>query len=219
MLKVVLGGTFEFLHAGHLAMIREAFSLIVKEGHGCGIVHIGLTSDEMAGKKSHAVSSYSQRKEALEKCIHEILRENSLPEDSFMISGLNDPFGPAATDDYDYIVVSPETKKGAELINRMRAEKKLRPLTIREVPFVPAEDGIPISSTRIFYGEIDRDGRLKNRHDRHPAEKRYRSSSLTAFDQMRSGDSLRDPFRCFAPDPFRCFAPDPFRCFAPDPFR
>lgn len=161
MLKVVLGGTFEYVHAGHIALIREAFSLVGTEGNGNGVVHIGLTSDSMAGKKKHAVSSFDKRKNALENCIRHILDEKDLTSDNYMITALDDPFGPAVSELYDYIVVSPETRVGADKINELRKQKGLAPITIREVPFVPAEDGIPISSTRIYYGEIDRNGRIK----------------------------------------------------------
>ena len=64
-------------------------------------------------------------------------------------------------DDFDYIVVSPETYPVALKINRIRQEKGKKPLEIVYVEYVVAEDGIPISSTRISEGEIDRHGRLK----------------------------------------------------------
>ncbi|HIP62584.1 MAG TPA: phosphopantetheine adenylyltransferase, partial [Archaeoglobus profundus] len=62
--------------------------------------------------------------------------------------------------DFDYIVVSPETYPVALMINKKREELGKRPIKIVKVDFVLAEDGKPISSTRIKNGEIDRYGRL-----------------------------------------------------------
>ncbi|MDV0446371.1 hypothetical protein MsAg5_02040 [Methanosarcinaceae archaeon Ag5] len=161
MVKVVLGGTFEYLHAGHSRLIDKAF-LILKESGG-GLVHIGLTSDEMAGKKNHAVSDYAARKHELEKYTSCLIEKYNLPKDCCFISKIDDPIGPAAAGDYDYIVVSPETRKGAEKINQIRKENGLREIQICEVKFVMADDEIPISSTRIYKGEIDKKGRIQNK--------------------------------------------------------
>ncbi|HPM27160.1 MAG TPA: adenylyltransferase/cytidyltransferase family protein, partial [Methanothrix sp.] len=43
MARVAVGGTFDPIHDGHIALLRRAFEL----GRG-GEVIIGLTSDEMA---------------------------------------------------------------------------------------------------------------------------------------------------------------------------
>ncbi|WNY25285.1 phosphopantetheine adenylyltransferase [Methanolapillus millepedarum] len=159
MVKVVLGGTFEYLHAGHSRLIDKAFLILKESGGGC--VHIGLTSDEMAGKKNHAVSEYSVRKNELEKYTAALIEKNGLSKDCCFISKLDDPIGPAAAGDYDYIVVSPETRKGAEKINQIRRDSGLKEIRICEVDFVMADDKIPISSTRIYNGEIDKNGRVQ----------------------------------------------------------
>jgi len=161
MVKVVLGGTFEHLHAGHSRLIEEAFLLLKEEGGG--FVHIGLTSDEMAGGKAHVVSGYSTRKKELDIFISNLIQKLSLPSDCYFISKLNDPFGPAASEEYNYIIVSPETLAGAEKINKIRLSNNLPELKIRLVSFVLAEDTIPISSTRIDKGEIDREGRIQKK--------------------------------------------------------
>jgi pantetheine-phosphate adenylyltransferase len=77
---------------------------------------------------------------------------------------LNDPLGPAVEDpEADAIVVSAETRKRAEEINRKRRERGLKPLQIVEIPMVLASDGTPISSIRIRYGEMDEHGRVRQR--------------------------------------------------------
>ncbi|WNY28819.1 hypothetical protein MmiEs2_10270 [Methanimicrococcus stummii] len=161
MVKVVLGGTFESLHAGHSELIQEAFKIL--EENGGGVVHIGLTSDEMASWKNHAVSDYSAREKMLNDFISDLLAELKLSSDSYsyLITCLNDSFGPAVSGDYDYIVVSPETRSGAEKINEIRRQSGLPELAVRVVDFVLAEDTIPISTTRIYNGEIDRNGHLR----------------------------------------------------------
>ncbi len=84
-----------------------------------------------------------------------------VPEDKYEVTRLNDPYGPTLEEDFDYIIVSPETYPVALKINSIRKEKGKKPLEIVYVEYVMAEDGIPISSTRISKGEIDRHGRLK----------------------------------------------------------
>ena len=61
------------------------------------------------------------------------------------------------------LVASPETGKRVELANKLRAERGFPPLELVVVDWVVAEDGKPISSTRIRKGEIDEEGRLVGR--------------------------------------------------------
>jgi hypothetical protein len=61
---------------------------------------------------------------------------------------------------YDAIIVSTETRKGAEEINRVRKKNGQKELVIIEIPMVRAEDEDRISSTRIRNGDIDGNGNL-----------------------------------------------------------
>ncbi len=151
MPKVALGGTFQYLHDGHARLIEKAFELA-----GSGKVHIGLTSDEML-QKNHSVDDYENRR----KRLFEYIKEKGVPEERYEVTRLSDPCGPTLEEDFDYIIVSPETYPVALKINKIREKKKKKPLEIVYVEYVMAEDGIPISSTRIAKGEIDRHGRLK----------------------------------------------------------
>lgn len=151
MPKVAVGGTFQYFHDGHAKLIEKAFEIA-----GDGKVHIGLTSDEMLSK-SHSIDNYEKRRTRL----LQFIKEMGFPDDRYEITKLNNPYGPTLEEDFDYIIVSPETYPVALKINRIREEKGKKPLEIVYVEYVVAEDGIPISSTRIAEGEIDRHGRLK----------------------------------------------------------
>ena len=165
MVKVILGGTFECLHAGHSRLIDEAFALVKADGGG--FVQIGLTSDAMARAKSHDVSDYAARERELRAYVSDLLSRLSLPSECYFISRLDDPFGPSVSGEYDCIIVSPETRIGAEKINQARRENGLHALQIKEVSFVLAEDAVPISSTRIHSGEIDRNGKIQSQKNQY----------------------------------------------------
>jgi pantetheine-phosphate adenylyltransferase len=77
-----------------------------------------------------------------------------------LIKPIADKYGPSIEDDFDAIIVSPETFETAKEINLRRVEKGKKPLKIIKIPFVLAEDGKPISSTRILKKEIDENGRI-----------------------------------------------------------
>jgi len=144
--KVIVGGTFDFLHAGHRALLSGAFPL--------GEVTIGLVSDEMAKNlKNREVGNYKDRKKELENWIEKEWKKARIIE-------INDKFGPTLREDFDYIVVSPETYDTAVMINRERQKLNKKPMEIVKIDFILAQDGKPISSTRIFNGEINREGKL-----------------------------------------------------------
>jgi pantetheine-phosphate adenylyltransferase len=153
MPKVAVGGTFQYFHDGHAKLIEKAFE-IAEDGK----VYIGLTSDSMINK-SHSIDNYEKRRARLLQSI----KEMGFPQGRYEVTRLNNPCGPTLEEDFDYIVVSPETYPVALKINRIREEKGKEPLEIVYVDYVMAEDGIPISSTRIAEGEIDRHGRLKKK--------------------------------------------------------
>jgi pantetheine-phosphate adenylyltransferase len=152
MARVVLGGTFECLHDGHKKLITKAFGLAGIDG----IVDIGLTSNEMANRRSRHIPDYDIRKKMLQEYINHISKGQE-----YTILELNEPFGKTLETNYDYIVVSPETYPVAQKINQLRIEKNMKEIEIVKVNFVLAEDSIPISSTRIAHGEIDIHGHLK----------------------------------------------------------
>ncbi len=148
MTKVALGGTFEPLHEGHKRLIDVAIKLGGKD------IMIGITSDEMARKRFRSVLPFKIRAENLRQFVKR--KYGFEPE----IVEIKDPYGKTLEIDFEYLVVSPETYGMALKINERRKELGKRPIKIVKVDFVLAEDGKPISSTRIKNGEIDRYGRL-----------------------------------------------------------
>ena len=80
---------------------------------------------------------------------------------NYDIQELNDPYGTTISDEsIDAIVVSEETEPTAFKINKIRKERGMKPLDIVTIGMVLAADGIPISSTRIRKGEIDKMGTI-----------------------------------------------------------
>lgn len=148
MARVAVGGTFDPLHDGHKALLMKAVELSRN-----GELLVGLTSDEMSRNKAHDVSDYQSRYDAVMRFIQ---KQGIAP----VIVRLDDPYGPTIHDDFDYLVVSPETHPIGLKINKIRREKKLGQIEIVLVDYVLADDGLPISSTRIKRGEIDDHGRV-----------------------------------------------------------
>lgn len=150
-MRVVIGGTFGFLHEGHKALIRKAFEV-------GDYVYIGLTTDRYVEKIKHGmgIPKYSVRKKKVEQFAKKYKKK-------FDIVPLNDRFGPSTTGRFDAIVVSKETFRTAQEINKIRNKNDLEPLRIIKVRYVMAKDSVPISSSRILKGEIDEYGNVKNR--------------------------------------------------------
>ncbi|HEX7575212.1 MAG TPA: phosphopantetheine adenylyltransferase [Candidatus Methanoperedens sp.] len=152
MSRVAVGGTFNPLHDGHIALLKKAVEL----SRG-GELLIGLTSDEMTRKKDHKVDDYQTRYEDVMKFVRGL---GIVPT----IVRLDDPYGPTIREDFDYLVVSPETHPSGLKINMIRSEINLKQLNIVLVDCVLADDGLPISSTRIWKGEIDKHGKVLNKN-------------------------------------------------------
>lgn len=148
---LVCGGTFDLLHNGHKSFLTELFSKSEK-------VIIGLTSDSYtANIKGVEAENFKTREKHLINFI------NSLAVAAqYEIVEINDTYGSLLDRNFlpEAIAATKETQSGAEIVNEKRKELGLNELPILIFEMEKAEDGDPISSTRIRNGEIDREGRL-----------------------------------------------------------
>lgn len=151
--RVATGGTFDHIHVGHRRLLERSFEV----GE---IVVIGVTSDEFVRKQGKRPDhTYEERASQLVDYL-----DKNFPGRKYVIARLDDFFGPGiASPDVQAIVVSPETAARVPLANRLRAEKGYPPLEMVTIEKALAEDGQPISSTRIRRGEIDTEGKLVRR--------------------------------------------------------
>jgi pantetheine-phosphate adenylyltransferase len=154
---VLVGGTFDEFHRGHRALVMKAFEVGER-------VMIGLSSDSLARelRKNHEISSYEERLEELRN----FLREQGVSERAKIVP-LDTSYGiTLSTTIAEALVVSQETERVGKEINMKRKASGIAPLELIVIRMVPAEDCVPISSTRIRRGEIDREGHL-TRHKEH----------------------------------------------------
>lgn len=140
----VMGGTFDKLHHGHTLLIKTACTI-------AKTVSIGLTSTEYLKiypkKYREKLFSFEYRLEQLNKFILSLS-----PEFNFFIFPIDHPWnnfsikGP----ELDCIIVSEETLKTAETINKERKKNSLQELAIVVIPGVlSAKDGFYLSSTQL----------------------------------------------------------------------
>ncbi|MDH5794474.1 MAG: pantetheine-phosphate adenylyltransferase [Candidatus Bathyarchaeota archaeon] len=149
--SVAVGGTFDEFHKGHRALIMKALEVGER-------VLIGLCTDEFARNlwKQHDITAYETRLGEL----MEFLGEQGVLNRA-KIMPLDDPYGVTLSRGcVKAIVVSRETEPVAREINVKRERKGLPPLEVIVIEMVPAENHVPVSTTRILDGEIDREGRL-----------------------------------------------------------
>lgn len=148
---VAVGGTFDEFHKGHRALLLKAFEVSDR-------VLIGLSTDELVQHlgKPHEISTYDFRLEELKG----FLRREGLLEQA-EIMPLHDAYGVTLSKGcINALVVSRETEKTAEEINKKRKAKGLEPLNIIVIDMIPAYNDKPISTTRIRRGEIDKEGQM-----------------------------------------------------------
>lgn len=139
--KIAVGGTFDRFHEGHMKLLSKAFQI-------SKLVLVGVTSDEFAQSKGQIEPCH----ERMSNLIWELEKFTG----NYIVSRLDDSCGPTIDEeDIEALVVSEETETTALEINEIRKKRGMRPLDIITINMVLADDGKPISSTRIRKGEID----------------------------------------------------------------
>ncbi|CAK9865134.1 unnamed protein product [Sphagnum jensenii] len=128
---VVLGGTFDRLHAGHHLLLKAAAELARE------LVVVGISTGPMLVNKelAHLIQPFDVRRAAVEKYIKSVK-----PGLEVQIEPIVDAYGPSITDEaLEAIVVSQETMKGGEAVNKKRAERGLSQLQVKVVDLVVEE--------------------------------------------------------------------------------
>ena len=149
-MRVCIGGTFDMFHQGHKTLIDKAFEIA---GHH-GSVFIGIATAKLLKQKNN-VKPIEERKKSIEQYL-----TNKGILNQAIIQPITDKYGPLLKEDFDVIVVSPETVETAKEINRKRESNGKKPVKIIQIHFVLANDNKPISSSRIKKGEIDKEGNI-----------------------------------------------------------
>ena len=150
---VAVGGTFDHFHRGHKTLLSRCFEIGER-------VIIGITSDRFAATLSKRTQwPYDKRIGALKDFL-----SAKFAQHRYEIHALEDYFGPAVVEeDVQAIVVTKETAPRVEIANSERLKRGLKPLDTVVIDLVAAQDGRPISSTRIRKGEIDKEGKVLKR--------------------------------------------------------
>lgn len=149
---VATGGTFDYIHIGHIKLLSTAFEI---SDH----VIIGLTSDGFVKRfklTCNIKNNYRRRLFNLKKNI-----SLNFKDANYTILKLEDEFGPViSSSQIQAIIVSEETLVKVKQINKIRISNCLEPLRVIVVEIAKSSDGKPISSTRIRNGEIDEKGQI-----------------------------------------------------------
>ena len=153
-MRICVGGTFDRFHKGHKTLIKKAFEVIGESG----TVFIGLAKGDLVRNKKN-IRPFHMRKRELKKFLI-----NKGFNNQAVIVPITNKYGLTLDEDFDAIVISPETEKIAIQINKKRILKGKKPLKIIKIPYILAEDDKPISSTRVKNKEIDENGNIFKRH-------------------------------------------------------
>ncbi|KAI6203281.1 hypothetical protein M3Y94_00538000 [Aphelenchoides besseyi] len=159
---VVLGGTFDNIHCGHKLLLSTAILLANK------YIVCGVTDKEMNQKKKlwELIQPVEKRLEDVRDFVSDISSGVELRAEA-----ITDPFGPSIIDpQLQCIVVSKETVKGGEAVNKKRNERNLSTLEIVEIPLLEGHDTL-LEETKVSSSAIRRS--LLGRHLRKPQTPDY----------------------------------------------
>ena len=128
--QVVLGGTFDHLHVGHRKLLTTAILVCRKR------LVVGVTHDCMLVKKAnrHLIQSYKERAAAVDQFVRSIN-----PALNLEVVPIRDMYGPTVSDpNLHAIVVSSETAKNAEVLNKERQRRRMDPMAVVSLARVSA---------------------------------------------------------------------------------
>ncbi|KAA0704511.1 Bifunctional coenzyme A synthase [Triplophysa tibetana] len=122
---VVVGGTFDRLHGAHKTLLNISCLLASRR------FVIGVCDQELLKNKvlKELIEPYSRRVQRLQEFLNDVK-----PSLKYEIVPLSDPFGPSISDpELQCIVVSEETRRGGEAVNKKRVENGLAELVLYEI--------------------------------------------------------------------------------------
>jgi len=138
---VVLGGTFDRLHAGHKLLLSAAALLSSKK------VIVGVAGQQLLRKKKAALLIEPV---ALRSTVVSLFLQSIKPSLQIDVRAILDPVGTAGTEpDIDCIVVSAETAAGGHYCNRVRAENGLEPMKVVVAPLVSNTDSSALRESAV----------------------------------------------------------------------
>lgn len=125
---VVVGGTFDRLHGAHRTLLNIC-SLLANRRFMIGVCDQELLKNKVL---KELIEPYGQRVQRLQEFLNDVK-----PSLQYEIVPLSDPFGPSVSDpQLQCIVVSEETRRGGEAVNRKRVENGLPELVLYEIPLI-----------------------------------------------------------------------------------
>jgi len=130
--NVVLGGTFDRIHAGHKLLLAMS-ALCAQKRLLVGVSRGPLLDNKELKDLVHPLDLRTRR---LFQTLYSMR-----PCVAYQIVPIDDPFGPSITDpDLQCIVVSKETERGGQSVNKRRVEKGLNSIHVDVVDLVGPED-------------------------------------------------------------------------------
>eukprot|EP00917_Polyrhabdina_sp_WS-2016_P004844 GHVP01011152.1.p1 GENE.GHVP01011152.1~~GHVP01011152.1.p1 ORF type:complete len:426 (+),score=79.74 GHVP01011152.1:1094-2371(+) len=157
--KAMFAGTFDRLHLGHKFIVWVCIHYLKSEE-----VVFGVTSDELAWKKKNPIiiEPFCQRQRNLINFVELAIKtpaiEDTFSGNTYFIGEdvkvstiqIDDAFAPASTDpNVGVLVVTPDVRKGGDLINKIRVENGLQELKIIEMPEIQSISEEKFSSSII----------------------------------------------------------------------
>ncbi|XP_039553129.1 bifunctional coenzyme A synthase, partial [Passer montanus] len=131
-LDVAVGGTFDRLHGAH-RLLLSACCLLARRRLLAGVADGELLRHKVLPE---LIEPYEVRAAKLREFLEDVK-----PSLCYDIVPLADPFGPSVTDpDLQCLVVSEETRRGGEAVNRKRHEKGLPELALYEIKLMKDPD-------------------------------------------------------------------------------
>ncbi|KAM6107991.1 LOW QUALITY PROTEIN: bifunctional coenzyme A synthase [Pterocles gutturalis] len=122
---VVVGGTFDRLHGAH-RLLLSACCLLARRRLLAGVADGDLLRHKVLAE---LIEPYELRAAKLREFLEDVK-----PSLRYDIMPLADPYGPAVTDpDLQCLVVSEETRRGGEAVNKKRLENGLPELALYEI--------------------------------------------------------------------------------------